>query len=173
MSEGFDPNVALDLTGADADAVGFPPIPSGQYQAHVAKAEWRATDNLDGSKALPHETPYLSLGIQVNDPHDEVNGEKVAGRYAGFTNLFIPPADYDAGKAAQMKNRMANFLNAIGEDWQKKGYKMPSVDELVGKQLTVIVRKKRDASTSSGFANEIEGFKPEGAASTSGDPLLV
>ena len=170
MSE-FD--MTLDLTGADADAVGYPALPSGSYEAHVAKADWRTTDNIDGSKALPHNTPYLNLGIQVNDDEEDRDGQRVAGMYAGFTKLFIPPADYDKTKAQGMKNRMANFLKAIGEDYEKKGYKIPDAEELIGKELTVVVRKKRDSNSSSGFSNEIEGFKTAGSSESADTGLLV
>ena len=170
MSELFEG--ALDLTGADPDAIGFPAIPSGRYEAHVAKAEWKSTENIDGSKALPHGTPYLALGIQVNDDEEERDGQKVANMYAGWINLFVPPADYDATKAQSMKNRMANFLSAIGEDWQKKGYKVPSVDDLIGRELTVIVRKKFDKQNDK-YVNDIEGFKPAGSSASAESGLLV
>lgn len=160
---------ALDLTNADADDVGFPAIPTGKYEAHVAKAEWRTTSNVDGTKALPHDTPYLSLGIQVNEDEEPRDGQKVANVYAGWQNLYIPPADYDATKAQRMKNMMANFLKAIGEDFQKKGYKIPPVDALLGRELTVIVRKKFDKGQDK-FVNEIEGFKPAGSAASSDEP---
>lgn len=170
MSEGFDGT--LDLTGSDPDQIGFPAVPSGRYEAHVGKAEWKSTENIDGSKALPHGTPYLSLGIRINADVEDVDGQKVAGVYAGWTNLFVPPADYDATKAQAMKNRMANFLNAIGEDWQKKGYKMPSTDELVGRELTVVVRKKYDKLQDKDV-NEIEGFKVAGSSQSADTGLLV
>lgn len=163
---------ALDLTGADPDAIGFPAIPSGRYEAHVAKAEWKSTENIDGSKALPHGTPYLALGIQVNDDEEERDGQKVANMYAGWINLFVPPADYDATKAQSMKNRMANFLSAIGEDWQKKGYKVPNVEDLIGRELTVIVRKKFDKQNDK-YVNDIEGFKPAGSSASAESGLLV
>jgi len=170
MSDLFDGT--LDLTGSDPDEIGFPAIPSGRYECHVAKAEWKSTENIDGTKALPHGTPYLSLGIQVNDDEPERDGQKVANVYAGWTNLFVPPADYDATKAQSMKNRMANFLNAIGEDWEKKGYKMPSTDDLIGRELTAVVRKKFDKANDK-YVNDIEGFKPAGSAASSETGLLV
>jgi hypothetical protein len=154
----------LDLTGADPDAVGFPAIPSGTYECHIAKAEWKATNNVDGTGKLPHGTPYLNLGIRVNEGEADVDGESVGGKYAGWAKLFVPPADYDKGKAQRMKNAMANLLNAIGEDWQKKGYKMPDAESLVGTQVVAVVRKKSDARNSTGFSNDIEGFKPAGTA---------
>lgn len=153
----------LDLTGSDADTIGFPAVPSGRYEAHVGKAEWKATENIDGSKALPHGTPYLALGIQINEDVEDRDGMKVANMYAGWTNLFIPPADYDATKAQSMKNRMANFLKAIGEDYEKKNYRVPDVEELIGRPLTVIVRRKYDKQAGKDV-NEIEGFKPAGQA---------
>lgn len=162
----------LDLTGSDPDAIGFPAIPSGRYECHVGKAEWKSTENIDGSKALPHGTPYLALGIRVNDTEEDRDGQKVAGVYAGWVNLFVPPADYDPTKAQAMKNRMANFLNAIGEDYAKKGYKMPDPDDLVGRELTAIVRRKFDKSQDKNV-NEIEGFKPAGSAQSSESGLLV
>jgi hypothetical protein len=163
----------LDLSGSDPDAVGFPAIPSGQYEAHIAKAEWKLTDNLDGTKALPHETRYLSLGIRVNDDEEPRDEQRVAGVYAGWTNLYIVPDGYDPQKGQMMKNRMANFLKAIGEDFSKKGYKLPDPESLVGQQVTVTVRKKRDDNQPSGFRNEIEGFKPAGSSQAADSGLLV
>ena len=160
MSDMFDGTV--DLTGSDPDAVGFPAVPSGRYQAHVGKAEWHTTDNTDGTKALPDGTPYLAIGVRVNEDHEDVDGMKVAGVYCGWINLFVPPADYDASKAQTMKNRMANFLKAIGENYTAKGYKIPDVEELVGKELTAIVRRKPDKQDKSRLINEIEGFKAPG-----------
>lgn len=159
---GFDGT--LDLTGARDDQVGFPAVPSGAYEGHIGRAEWKTTENVDGTKKLPHGTPYLAIGFRINEGHEAVDGQEVSGVYGGWTNLYIPPADYDAGKAQQMKNRMANFLSAIGEDWQKKGYKIPEADMLVGKPLVAVIRKKVDKGSTSGFSNEIEGFKPEGTA---------
>jgi hypothetical protein len=167
MGDQFDG--PLDLTNANADEVGFPAVPTGRYEAHVGKAEWRTTDNIAGTKALPHGTPYLALGIRINQDVEPVDGQKVAGVYAGWTNLFIPPTDYDAGKAQQMKNRFANFLQAIGEDWKKKGYKVPDTEDLVGRELTVIVRRRFDRQQDK-QVNEIEGFKPAGSASQSDEP---
>lgn len=163
----------LDLTGSDPDAVGFPPVPSGQYEAHIGKAEWKLTDNLDGSKKLPHETRYLAIGVRINEDEDDRDGMKVAGMYAGWTNLYMPPADYDATKAQQMKNRMANFLKAIGEDYTAKGFKMPDVETLEGRPVTVTVRKKKDDGQPSGFKNEIEGFKTAGSSQSADTGLLV
>jgi hypothetical protein len=162
---GFDGT--LDLTGARDDQVGFPAVPSGAYEGHIGKAEWKSTDNVDGTKKLPHDTPYLAIGFRINTDHEPVDGQEVAGVYGGWTNLYVPPADYDKGKAQQMKNRMANFLTAIGEDWQKKGFKMPDPSDLIGKPLVAVIRKKADRNQSSGYSNEIEGFKPEGTAAES------
>lgn len=163
----------LDLSGSDPDAIGFPALPSGSYEAHIGKAEWKLTDNLDGSKALPHETRYLSIGVRVNEDEEDRDGMKVAGLYAGWTNLFMPPADYDQQKAQQMKNRMANFLKAVGEDYTKKGYVMPDVESLVGRRVTVTISKKKDDSAASGFKNEIQGFKVEGSSQNADTGLLV
>jgi hypothetical protein len=162
----------LDLTGADSEQIGYPAVPSGTYEAHVAKAEWRSTNNIDGTKALPHNTPYLALGIQISNEEEDRDGQRVAGMYAGWTNLYSPPADYDATKAQQMKNRWANFLVAIGVKADGK-VKVPDVEELIGKELTVVVRKKRDSNSSTGFSNEIEGFKPAGSSIGADSGLLV
>lgn len=164
MSEAFDGT--LDLTGAKADEIGFPAVPSGTYECHVGKAEWRTTENVDGTKKLPHETPYLALGIRANEDVGEVDGVQVGGVYVGWTNLYVPPADYDPAKSQRMKNMMANFLNAIGEDWQKKNYRMPDADSLVGTPLVAVVRKKYDKQRGKDV-NDIEGFKPAGTAAES------
>ena len=158
----------LDLTGSDPDAVGFPVVPSGTYEGHVGRAIWKRTENPDGSKALPDGTPYLAIGVRINEDVEDQDGVKVAGLYCGWTNLFVPPADYDATKRTQMNNRMANFLKAIGEDYTKKGYKMPTTDELEGSPLTVVVRKKFD-KVQKKDVNEIEGFKPAGSAAAANE----
>lgn len=162
---GFDGT--LDLTGARDDQVGFPAVPSGAYEGHVGKAEWKTTENVDGTKKLPHGTPYLAIGFRINQDHDPVDDQEVAGVYGGWTNLYVPPADYDKAKSQQMKNRMANFLTAIGENWQTKNYKMPDAEDLIGKPLVAVIRKKADKTQPSGYKNEIEGFKPEGTAAES------
>jgi hypothetical protein len=175
MSDTFDGT--LDLTGANPDEIGFPAVPSGQYEAHVAKAEWRATENIDGSKKLPHGTPYLALGVQINEdeePRENSDGnmQKVAGAYAGWINLFVPPADYDSSARQRMNNAMANFLNAVGEDWRKKGYKMPDVEALIGRPLTVVVRRRFDKYNDK-FVNDIEGFKVAGSSTSAEASLLA
>lgn len=153
----------LDLTGSDPDAIGFPAVPSGRYEAHVGKAEWRETENIDGTKALPHGTRYLALGIQINEDVEPVDGQKVANVYCGWQNLYVVPADYDATKGQRMKNMWANFLKAIDIDYTKKGFALPSADDVLGKPVTVIVRKKYDKQQQKDV-NEIEGFKPAGQA---------
>lgn len=167
MSEAFDGT--LDLTGANPDEIGFPAVPTGSYEAHVGKAEWRTTENLDGSKALPHGTPYLAVGVRINEDEEPREDQKVAGQYAGWTNLYVPPADYDASKRQMMNNRMANFLKAIGEDYTRKGYKMPDVNDLIGRPVTVVVKRKNDKMR--GLVNEIEGFKPAGSSQESDSTL--
>ena len=167
MSEMFDGT--LDLTNTDADTIGFPAVPSGTYECHVAKAEWRSTSNVDGTKALPDGTPYLSLGIRANDDEEPRDGIKIAGAYVGWQSLFVPPADYDATKAQGMKNRMANFLKAIGEDYTKKGYKIPDPESLIGRELTAVVRRKFDKQQDKNV-NEIEGFKPAGSSTRDEEP---
>lgn len=160
----------LDLTGSNPDDVGFPAVPSGSYEAHVAKAEWRKTDNPNGEKALPHETPYLALGIQINEDEEDRNGVRVRNAYV-WKNLFAPPADYDPTKAQRMKNEFANFLVAIGEDYTKKGYQGPDAEALLGQDVTIVVRKRFDKYQDKDV-NEIEGFKTAGS-STAADGLLV
>lgn len=162
---GFDGT--LDLTGANPDAVGFPAIPSGVYEGHVGKAQWKQTENVDGSKKLPHGTSYLAIGFRVSPDHEPVDGVEVAGVYGGWVNLYVPPADYDKAKAQRMKNMMANFLSSIGEDYTRKGYKVPEAEELIGKELVAVIRKKPDNTQADGYKNEIEGFKPAGTAAES------
>jgi hypothetical protein len=157
---GFDGT--LDLTGARDDQVGFPAVPSGSYEGHVGKAEWGTTDKIDGK--LPVGTPYLSIGFRINSDHPPVQEQEVAGVYGGWTRLYVPPADYDPAKALQMKNRMANFLTSVGEDWKAKNFKMPDAADLIGRPLVGVIRKKKDDRQSSGFSNDIEGFNPAGTA---------
>lgn len=159
----------LDLTGSDADSIGFPAIPSGRYEAVIAKeTEWRKTVNIDGSKKLPHDTPFLTVAVQISTDEEPRDGQRVAGSYV-WTQLYVPPADYDATKAQGMKNRFANFLKAVGEDFEKKGYKVPDVEDLIGREVTVVVRKKFDKQRDD-YRNDIEGFKPAGSSQESDEP---
>ena len=49
---------------------------------------------------------------------------------------------------------------------------MPGTDDLIGKELTVIVRRKYDKQQDK-QVNDIEGFKPAGSAASSESGLLV
>lgn len=162
----------LDLTGANPEDVGFPAIPSGSYEAHVVTAEWKRTENIDGSKQLPHDTPYLNVQVAISEDEEPRNGTRVANSRVWF-KAFVPPADYDPSKAQRMKNSMANFLDAIGEDWQKKGYKLDA-EKLSNEQpdVTVVVRKRFNDYQGKD-TNEVEGFKPAGSSAKSSDSLLV
>lgn len=162
----------LDLTGANPEDVGFPAIPSGSYEAHVVAAAWKRTENIDGSKALPHDTPYLNVQIAISEDEEPRNGVRVANARVWFKG-YVPPADYDPAKAQRMKNGMANFLDAIGEDWQKKGYKLDA-EKLSNDQpdVTVVVRKKFNDYQGKD-TNEVEGFKPAGSSAKTSSGLLV
>jgi Protein of unknown function (DUF669) len=170
MSDVFDGG--LDLTDANPDDVGFPAIPSGSYEARVVSAEWKATENIDGSKALPHDTPYLNVQVAISEDEEPRNGTKVANARVWF-KAFVPPPDYDPSKAQRMKNSFANFLDAIGEDWQKKNYKLDA-EKLSNDQpeLTVIVRKRFNDYQGKD-TNEVEGFKPAGSSAKPSSGLLV
>ena len=101
---------------------------------------------------------------EVGVPGPGRDDQRVANAYV-WINLFVPPADYDATKAQRMKNQMANFLNAIGENWEKKGYKIPDVEELLGREVTVTVRRRFD-KVQEKLVNDIEGFKTAGSSSS-------
>lgn len=160
MSEMEEFDGALDLSGTDGE-VGFAAIPTGKYQGHVHEVEWRKTSNPDGSKALPDGTPYLNVQLRV-DEEEPRDGMTVKNR-ALFAKLFVPPAGYDEEKSARMKNSMTNFLVSAGYELsaiQKKGFKL-DLDDLVGRQLTIIVKKVMNDYTQD-WDNNVQGFKVAG-----------
>lgn len=169
MSDDFDFDGGLDLTGATGEGIGdFPAIPSGKYPARVRDAEWRKTGN--GGK-LPEGTPYLNVQMQVVEEEEDRGGMKVANRVV-FGKLFVPPADYDAEKAMRMRNSFANFLTSVGyelSEIQKKSFKV-NIEDLIGREAVMIVKKAVDTYRSDEsetvYTNDIQGYKPAGESAS-------
>lgn len=158
----------LDLTGADESAGQFDAIPAGTYNCYIHEADWRKTSNPDGTKALPHETPYLNVQFCITDENAR-DGSKVKNRRV-FGKYFVPaegaiPAD----KLAYHRGTMLNFLKAAGytqEQMQKKGFRLDP-DELNGKELQVVVNRQKNDFTGE-FDNSVRGVKPAGEMATVG-----
>lgn len=159
----------LDLSDADGSGVTFEAIPTGKYQTHIHAAEWKQTDNPDGSKKLPDGTPYLNVQLRV-DEDEPRDGMTVKNRTL-FAKFFMPPADYEQDKAMRMKNSLVNFLVSSGyklEDIQTKKFKI-DIDDLVGRQQTTIVKKYKNDYIND-WDNNVQGFKPEGDTASSDRP---
>lgn len=180
MSDAFPEfDGTLDLTGADESAgLGFEPAPSGRYECFIDEGtEWRQTSG--GPQAqLPEGTWYLAVWWRCDEEEPRKLGEELitVKNKVFFQNLFVPPPEHDATKAATMKGNMLNFLLAIGytkEEINKKGFRV-NPDNLYGKRGTVIVRRKRNKQTNE-WENQVQGVKAAGSgdASTSSAGALI
>jgi hypothetical protein len=160
MSDVFDG--VLDLTGADESAGQFDAIPAQTYNCYIHDATWKATSNPDGSKALPHETPYLNVQFCITDETAR-DGTKVKNRRL-FGKYFVPAeGSIPADKLAYHRGTMLNFLKAAGytqEQIQKKGFRLDTED-LNGKELQVVADRKKNDYTGE-FDNNVRGVKPAG-----------
>lgn len=159
--------LGLNLAGADISGQGFDAVPSGQYHCAVRKVEVKQTTGDGGS--LPKGTSYLNVQYQVQ------GGEH--GNRVFFGKYFMAPAKI-GGKPYEHKKTMdrmlGGFFIALGYDEAEvtaEGFD-PDPEDLIGKELTVVVGQKQKYNAEDGVMdNEVKGVKPLSAA-TSGSSLL-
>jgi hypothetical protein len=148
----------LDLS--DADTSGIKPVEAGTYAAEVFATEWRKTKGGPNAK-MPEGTPMLSVQVKLT-ANAQGDTQGIANRRA-FTQFTIPPAGYDAGKAATMKGILATFLMAAGypEDTVKsKKFNLEAAkEELVGREIGVVLGIEKKYGTEDEYQNVIKGFK--------------
>lgn len=159
MSEGASESPGtLNLAGADLK--GFDPIPSGKYDAIVARAEWKYTKGGEDAK-MPKGTPMLNIGYTVD-------GGEYDGRWV-WRSYIIPPADYDEKASARMKGMLVRFLMATGysEDDVTSGDFDIDLDELIDKEVNVQVKINKD-----GDQNDVTAVRPRGEVTAEASGLL-
>ena len=152
----------LDLSGADLTE--FEALPSGQYNATIYEMEPVETAGGPDAK-LPAGTPGFKIRFAIQDePH--------VGR-AVYSNYYIPPAEYDAQKAAKMKGAFARFLIAIGyheKDVLSGKLKIDDLSDVGGRECVVIIGPPNlEGST----FNSVKGVKPAGSKGGSSSGGLI
>jgi hypothetical protein len=153
---------------ATSEAFDLDPVPSGKYPVAITDIEVRKST----SEKNPGK-PYWSVEMTVQD------GNKYAGRKFWGNVMLFEGALFS----------LSQLLKATGiadrvEEGSKTYGKIPSGDELLGKQLTITVVKTRDnyREKEQGdpsvklFKNEVKGYMGAGAvvgsAASGGDSLL-
>jgi hypothetical protein len=162
----------LDLSGAQESS--FDPIPPGKYVCEVHSLEMVETKGGEGAK-LPAGTPMIKARLTIISTSDGetevVEDDGTTWQLEGmnrttFSNLPIPPSDYDPKKAQAMKNTIFTFFKALGvsedELHSKKGYD-PDLEAFEGVRL--ICTLGRDLKYGS---NPVKGYKALEEGVTSG-----
>lgn len=172
MADEFDTvefDGTLDLTGADESAGTFEAFAAGNYNAHVAKVEWKRTKP-EGGGSLPGNTPYLNIQYAITDDEDR-EGMKIKNRRV-FQKVFIAPEGHE--KVAWHRGVMLNTLLALGyerDEIGKKGFKIEP-DDMVGRECVVAVGREYNKHTEN-WDNTVKGVKPVGASTASAAGALV
>jgi hypothetical protein len=102
--------------------------PEGNYDLTITNVTPIKTDNSDGTKAMPHETPGMLVEFTVEGPSHVGMKE--------YTRFYFPPEDYK-NKATQ-DGILGRFLITCGYDESdiKSGSFELEPDDLVGKCFT-------------------------------------
>ena len=146
---------------ASSESFDFEPLPSGNYPVILTDGEIReSTSEKNKGK------PYWHLEFTVIEGHPN-EGRKFWGNVMLFEGALYS---------------LAQLAKAIGMEDQiiKKG-KVPSIDDIVGKELVLRIQKKRntyleerDGSDTPIWTNEVKGYASagtKGAASKSSSVL--
>lgn len=158
------------LNLADADLSVFEAIEPGRYNAVVHEIKLDAVKNTSGTGRMPAGTPMIKIQYRLTD--EGVDNRRV------FQTLVIPPADYDAAKAAKMKGMIVRFFVALGFPEDTVLNKKFNIDDALldaqGRECVVQVGKepKKDAQgnvVEGEWNNPVKGVKPAGSATTSGE----
>lgn len=164
----------LDLTGADESAGSFEAFPGGTYQAVIVGSDnttWKKV-KMESQGKLAGGTPYLNVEIRLTT-EAAADGTKLKNKRV-FGKLFVPAeGTIPQEKLAWHRGMFKNFLKAVGyteEQMSKKGFRIDP-DELAGRELTVVVDRKKSTTTDE-FENNVRGYKPAGeSADTAGQPI--
>jgi hypothetical protein len=154
------------LNLSDADTRGFEAIEAGRYPAEVFEMKMDAVKNADGRGKMPAGTPMIKVQFKITDPElKEVKGYEPRV----FAQYIIPPAEYDAAKAAKIKGMLVRFFTALGvpEDQVKSKKFDPDFEDYIGKECVVVVGKepKKDQNgdvIEGEYNNPVKGVKEAG-----------
>jgi hypothetical protein len=167
------------LNLADADLKGFDAVEAGAYNCTVFAMTLEAVKNTSGQGKMPAGTPMIKVQFATTEDNEGVEANR---RF--FSQYIIPPADYDASKAAKMKGMLARVFIALGEseeDVRNKKFN-PDFEDYVGRECVVIVgrepKKTRDSSgelvtVPDEYNNPVKGVKPAGSMVGSSDTGLL
>lgn len=162
--------LGLNLAGADLDGSDFDAIPSDHYHCSVFKMDMKETKDKEENK-LPGGTPMINIQFKVEG--GDYNNRRV------FRQLIIAPAKI-GNKPYEHKNMMdrilGQFFKCVGfsDEEIKSGDFDPSFEDIIGKELIVVVGQKQKHLAPEGVMdNVVKGFKPlDSAAAGSGGTLL-
>lgn len=160
------------LNLSDADLSGFEPLEPGRYNAKVFEMTMDAVKNTSGEGKMPAGTPMVKIQFRLTD-------EGPLNNRAVWVTYVIPPADYDAGKAAKMKGMLARTFIALGDSEEAVRDKKfePDFEDYKGRECVVVIGKEpkrtRDGDIIDGeFNNPVKGVKPAGSIITTSGGLL-
>lgn len=159
-SDVSDLRVNFSEEEASSEARDFEPLPGGKYLVRITDYEVRRS-----TSEKNYGKPYWALTLTVQN-EGKYNGRKV------WSNVML----FDGALYS-----LAQLLKAIGREDALKSGKIPSGDELVGKEVTINLAKQRDtykeqqyADGENYFKNEVKGFKaPDADLATSGEGSLL
>ncbi len=167
----------LNLT--EWEEVSYEAVPTGKYWFEIMDAEERETAGGEGAK-LPKGTPMLWVHLRLTGRVGEDSGPDEDSAYYNkrvFSNMVVPPADYDPKKRKMMNGRLVNFFKAVGytEEEITSGDWEPDYDELYERTGVVQIRKEKDKRDSSGqtFANSVQSFFPMESVDSNATPGLI
>jgi hypothetical protein len=155
----------------DADLTGFDAIDPGRYNAEIFQMSMDAVKNTSGTGKMPAGTPMIKIQFKITDP--PVDNRRV------FLTYVIPPADYDASKAAKMKGMIVRFFMAMGhsEEEVRNPNFDPQFDEYVGRPCVITVSKEPKRTMQGEiipdeFNNSVKGVRPAGTLESSVSSIL-
>lgn len=149
----------LDLT--NHEEMNFDAIPPGKYFAQVYEIEERETS---GEGKLPKGTAMIWVHFLITGRVGEDDGDNEESEYynrRAFTNLTIPPSDYDPKKAKMMNGNIVSFFKALGhtEEEVTSGDFEPDLDEEYEKPLVIILNRKPNKFKGGELDNNVIGYK--------------
>lgn len=160
------------LNLSDADMTGFEAVEAGRYNAVVAAMNMDAVKNTSGQGKMPAGTPMIKIRFKLTADNVDPSVENKSV----FVSYVIPPAGYDAKKAATMKGMIARFFVAMGvpEEQVLSSSFDPDFDDFIDQPCVVVVGKE-PKKTSEGkviqgeFNNPVKGVKPAGSIGSADD----
>jgi hypothetical protein len=161
--------LGLNLAGADLKGSDFEAIPSDTYHCSVFDVALKETKG-GATAVLPKGTPMINVQFKVE------GGDYKNRRL--FRQLIIAPAKignkpYEHKKV--MDRILGTFFTCLGfpEDEVTADGFDPSPEDLIGRELLVVVGQKQKYNAEEGVMdNEVKGFRPLNGGGNSGSGLI-